>query len=330
MTDYMTEFNRRKAQRRAARDQAAIADYTARAERAQNERNLYSQRRKFIDTIPGLTNEQRGNLHHRGQARANASSIMASDYADRLREFDDALATGAASINDYRDTVNRQQQAQYVTQYTPKLLDAEVRQGEAKAQADAALAEQRRAEAQTQVAESPSRIRQRDAESLLNELGASGVAEGNLVPPGFDEVAKPAPMNDLDEARAENLRADTARLIDQVTNGPKREQLQQQLDAFSEVLKKDSGASPKDRQYAIDHITSLITNMRDAGDIGDASVRKAQDASGETVYEISPGLWVYKDGKPYSDPEAEFEARINDLNNAVTEQTRVSSNPPSR
>jgi len=305
--NYMADFRQRRDMRRDARDRYAVEDFTARADRAMNERNLRSQRSRYIDSIPGLTNTVRGKLHHSSHTRANAGDFLPTEYATRLREYDDALAVGARSIDDYRMTRNAIDRDTTMTNYVSPMLDSQVKQGNAKAKADNALAKQRRAQANETDAMLPGKVDRQAIDNAVDTLGAAGVAAGEFVPPGYEEVTKPAPMNKLDEARARNLDASTGKLIREMATKPKAESTRLRAQSLERILARDSDASPSEKDWARQELASMATRLADDGELG---IRVAQDKHGQKVYEITPGQWVYEDGRAYVDPDAAMEKII--------------------
>lgn len=306
-SEYMADFRRRVAKRREVRDQAAIEGYRSDAQRAQADRTVRSQRKRFIDSLPGLTIDQRADLRFSSQARANAHKILSPNHAARLREFEDTLASGARSVEDYRRQSQESQQRQYVVDATPGMLRSEIAQGNAKAKADNALADTRSAEAAATIASTPAKIKSMEADTLLKQMGSKGVAAGELVPPGFDETSRPSPMNDLDRARAANLDADTTRIFETIKQHKASGNTTAMAEIYERMLSRESDATPSQKKHAREQLLAIAAQMRRDGDIAESAIRQAQTQTGELVYEVSPGVWVYEDGAPYVDPEAEME-----------------------
>lgn len=305
------------ARRRQERADQRHAQYMDRSALAHDQREIRRQRSDYIDSIPGLGQRARYDLHHTQAARTNAGQYVEDKHAQRLREFDEALATGARSVQGHRmaQYANRFAEAEVgqqeaITRYMPMSIRANLNATRANTRNTRSLADARDADTARQDAIAPL---ERDRAGLENDMlrsVAPRVQDGTVLPPNFrNDVRVPAGLNALDEARAFDLETRGMMHLSamEAASRPERPSFAERVRALTTIVNAD-GASREEKDEARRELAEIAAyeSAYDAEDAAAIDISTAtdiyEDDNGQKVYALPDGSYRYADGRHYTAP----------------------------
>ena len=302
------------ARRRQERAEQRHVQDLQRGQQSADRQGIRRQRSAYIDSVPGLDIRQRYDLHHNQQARANAGQYVEDQHAKRLREFDEALASGSRSVQGHRAAgfMNRAAEAQVrqqeiTTNYMPAGIRSQLRSQRAETANTRSLTNARDADTTRQNAIAPL---ERDRAGLENDMlrnVAPRVADGTVLPPNFrNDVRVPAGLNALDEARAFEATSRGVHHLQAAEDAsrPPTPDYSERIRALTAVV-NDDGAGRDEKTRARQQLAEIaaIEGLGDWGGSDDIDPSQAlavfEDGNGQHVYQMPDGSYRYADGREY-------------------------------